>query len=240
MHLYFNGHNQIYDFMTSLKPITLDTCFGADCVIFDFDGTLCDSVGDIVEVFRVVLNEFGFPQIHPDHVKIGPPLEDMIRNVLGEAVPDGKEKDDLVNAIIPVYRQTYDQSDFKKSPLYPGALELLELLKAKKIPLALATYKRDSSTYQILNKKGIAPFFEHILCCNTDGKRWTKAEMLTYIEQKIGVEPQKTLFFGDSTTDMTAAQSTQTVSVAALYGYGNPEELIQLQPDYICKHLPTS
>lgn len=215
--------------------ITLEDCFEADCVIFDFDGTLCDSWGDIVGVFRIVLSQFGFEENdNLNNLRIGPPLEAMIRNVLGD-----KASGELVNSMIPEYRKYYDQCEFNKSPLYPGALELLQQLKSRKIPIALATYKRDTSTHQILTKKGIASFFDHVLSCDTGGKRWMKAEMLTYIQQSVGVEPQKTLFFGDSNTDVLAAQSTQTVSVAALYGYGDPQELIDLKPDYICERLPS-
>lgn len=216
------------------KSITLETCYAADCVAFDFDGTLCDSIGDIVGVFRVVLDRFGFSNVKLDDVRIGPPLDEMVRNALAGELPDGKAKDDLVNAMVPAYRELYDQCDFKESPLYPGVWELLEELKRRNIPLALATYKRSSSTELILAKKGITSFFEHILCCDTGGKRWSKTDMLTFVHQTVDVSPQKTLFFGDSVTDITAAQSTQTVSVAALYGYGDPEELIRLKPDYVC------
>ena len=212
--------------------ITAAELFRAASVVFDLDGTLADTVGDIAEAYCRALPKFGFEPPPPKTLRIGPPIEDTIRGIIGyDADPT------LVADIVKEFRWHYDTSVYPKTVLYPGAEELLKRLKNKKIRLSVATYKRNAPTLRILEIKGIAELFDEVLSIDYNGERWTKSQMLPYIMETTRTKPSETFFFGDSVSDLQAGCDCGVKTVAALYGYELPKELLAMNPDFVCENL---
>jgi len=217
--------------MTPL-PITADVLFRAASVVFDLDGTLADTISDITAAYCHALPKFGFDPPRPGTLRIGPPIEETVRAMIGQdAAPE------LVAEIVNEFRQSYDTSGYPETTLYPGVAELLIQLKRKGIRLSVATNKRDVPTRRILRIKGIDELFDEVLCININGKRWTKRQMLTHIMETTQTKAVETFFFGDSVGDIEAGRDIGVNTVAALYGYESPEELFKAQPDFSCKNI---
>jgi len=200
--------------------------------IFDLDGTLCDTQKDVFQTFREALIEKGFPPVQDELIRIGPPLEEMFATIIGK-----RADEPIVTELTLAFRRRYDISDYPNSHLYPGAEQLLRTLKARGVYLAIATYKRVPPALHLLEVKGILPIFDLIMSIDTDGRHWTKAEMLERILAESNQPASQAVFFGDTISDLRAAKTHGVTSVAALYGYGKPDELYNENPDFYCESL---
>ena len=214
------------------QKIDNERLFRSRCVVFDLDGTLCDTEADILQAFQESLQQSGLTVADGNALRIGPPLETMIRNAVGENV-----ESEMIQQIANTFRQNYKRSDFPNSPLYPGVWELVHQLKAAKIFLAVATLKRDEPTKRLLGKREIFPLFDATYSCDSGGESWTKERMLQTILAAANAAPQEAMFFGDSTVDIIAGRKIGVTTIAALYGYGEKQELFESQPDFYCENL---
>lgn len=215
-----------------MKKITLERLLEFRCIVFDFDGTLCDTVGDIRKAFREAALSCG---LDPDKMKpitVGPPLERSLRQAIGDEIDDP-----LLEKLQIAYRRFYNDSDFEESPLYPGAIELVELLKSRKKFLALATNKSEEATLKILSLKGLSPLLDRVLCYDSENRFWTKAEMIGSVLQISQCPKEECIFFGDAANDIKGGKLAGVATTAALYGYGSVEELLESGPDYTCEDL---
>ena len=214
------------------KKIDSERLFRSRCVVFDLDGTLCDTEADIVQSLQEALHQSGLAVADGNAVRIGPPLDTMIRSAVGENVEPA-----IIQQIADTFRHIYKRSDFPSSPLYPGAWELVHQLKAAKIFLAVATLKRDEPTKRLLEKREILSLFDATYSCDSGGESWTKERMLQTIMTAANAAPQEAMFFGDSTVDILAGRNVGVATVAALYGYGDKQELFESLPDFYCENL---
>ena len=128
----------------------------ANCVFFDLDGTLTDSGEGIINCAALALEHFGLPV--PDRetmrVFVGPPLRDTFAKF-------GVPQDKLEEAVA-VYRSRYVPiGKFENHP-YDGIEDLLVKLRASGKRLFVATSKPEALSIEILEKFGLAQYFERI------------------------------------------------------------------------------
>ncbi len=216
----------------TIKKLDTERLLQSRCVVFDLDGTLCDTEEDIYASFHDAVRKCGLEITDASRLKIGPPLQEMIRSAVGEEV-----EPDMIERISATFRRIYTECDFPTSPLYPGALELLHRLQDAEIPLAVATLKREAPTRRLLEKKGVLPFFQSVYSCDSGGETWNKERMLETILEEADAPATHTIFFGDSTGDIQSGRATGIPTVAVLYGYGDGRELLASEPDFICEDL---
>jgi len=212
--------------------ITSDDLSNYPVAVFDLDGTLCDTQGDVFQIFREALVEKGFPPVDDEFIHIGPPLENMFAEVTGN-----RADEPIIAELTYGFRKRYDISDYPNSYLYPGAELLLQKLKARGVYLAIATYKRAPSTLHLLEVKGILPLFDITLSIDSEDRAWSKSEMLKRILAESNQPASHAIFFGDTVSDIRAAKEQGVASVAVMYGYGKPAELYNEIPDFYCESL---
>ena len=119
--------------------------------------------------------------------------------------------------------------------LYPGVKETLRKLENKR--LAVISNGQKELADRILNVLGIDRYFDPVLGGDSpDCRKPSPCPLLNTIE-KLGFSPQKTLMVGDMTVDLEAGKEAGTATAAALYGYGEREELERLDPDYLLEEI---
>lgn len=198
---------------------TRDRRFGA--VIFDLDGTLADTLGDIGEAMNAALAQMG----HPTH-----DLE-TFRKLVGEgvehlaigALPPDRPQD--VPELVRHFRRHYADHAVPKSRAFPGVPELLEALCARGLRTAVLSNKLDALTKQVvavcLGDWPLQPVYGE----RTGVARKPDPAAALGIASELGVLPERCLFVGDTAVDMKTAESAGMFGVGVLWGFRGRDEL---------------
>ena len=187
-------------------------------VVFDVDGTLFDTKPGIIKTLNEVLESFGSNSIKQSHEDnwIGPPVRDSFKNFAKLSAEQAEEATKL-------YRKLYIEKYISYSFLYDGMAEVLKKLKKNNVHICIATMKTSEQMERLLFLNNMNDIFESIKTAANDGSK-TKTDMLREIKIKFGDELGYYMV-GDTEGDLVAAKSEKYSFLAALYGYGNFQEV---------------
>ena len=192
-------------------------------IIFDFDGTLVDSEQAIYRCFQSITKKLAPERTdYAKNILIGPPLPETASEILGP------NHQGLLDDFVRLFIEMHDEKVIFNTQPYEGVNKTLKLLSKKKIPLAIATNKRESPTLKLVNFFKWENYFKIILCSNSDGIFRTKSEMIkTIISQNM--EFQNSYYIGDTIKDFEAASENNLDFILANYGYESKEKIKQIK-----------
>ena len=187
-------------------------------VLFDLDGTLTDSGEGIINCAALALAHFGLPVPSREELRVfvGPPLYDSFQRF---GVPA-----DRVDEAIRVYRSRYIPTGMFENTPYPGIQALLEALKKEGYTLYVATSKPEEMSVTILERFGLAPFFDRICGASTDSSRSTKDAVIAYLLEQSGAK-EDMVMVGDTKYDVLGAKAHGIPAIGVSWGYGSVEEM---------------
>jgi phosphoglycolate phosphatase len=194
-------------------------------LIFDWDGTLADSIGRIVEAMHVASRRSGFPLRDDFAVKgiIGLGLPEAIRTLYPE-IGDGE-----LMAFRDYYAEHYIAAEAVPSPLFEGVLESMEAFRADGYHLAVATGKARRGLDRVLKAHGWEDYFDVTRAADETASK-PHPLMLEQILAHCEVRPEQALMVGDSSFDLQMARNAGMDSVAVSYGAQSIEALQQYEP----------
>lgn len=194
-------------------------------LVFDWDGTLMDSVGTIVACTQEVIRELGLDELP----------EERIRGTVGLAMRETIESlvpgcdDALFQSIVESYRRHWF-STFRDGPvLFPGVEEMLRGLAAEGYLLAVATGKSRRGLDHSLEQAGLLELFHST---RTADEAFSKPhpQMLLDILDDLGVPPAEAVMIGDTTFDLEMARNAGTAGIGVCSGSHCREDLQRLKP----------
>lgn len=199
--------------------------------LFDLDGTLIDSFGDIKlsleSAYQTILNRSVFVSRN----QIGPPIIEMI-----EELTPGLDEDYKL-AIVKEFRNSYDNSSYGLTKEMEGSVKLLSQLFNLNKQLFLVTNKAYKPTLRILEKINIIFFKEIFSPDKFEGKKLSKSELIHYLIESHSLDPTKTVMIGDTRHDVIAAQANQLDSISVSDGYDSIENIKKENPTFIVKNI---
>ncbi|MDE6549994.1 MAG: HAD-IA family hydrolase [Clostridia bacterium] len=197
-------------------------------IIFDLDGTLLDTLGDIHAAVNYAMNALDLPARDIKEVKsmIGDGAAKLIERALPKDAPACK--DDALR----LFSYYYERHMCVLSKPYDGICELISRLRGK-INLAVLSNKPDWAV------KTIVPVYFgdafDIALGGRDGiplKPNPKAAL--DIISKWGISPRETLFIGDGVQDIKTAMASKTIAIGVGWGFGDRHKLIDTGAKFIC------
>nr|WP_251029569.1 HAD-IA family hydrolase [Pseudomonas fluorescens] len=194
-------------------------------LIFDWDGTLCDSIGRIVESMHMASARSGYELRDDLAVKgiIGLGLPEAIRTLY----PDIGD-DELV-----VFRQHYADHylalEAEPSPLFDGVVQSMEAFRAEGYHLAVATGKARRGLDRVLKAHGWETYFDVTRAADETASK-PHPLMLEQILAHCGVSPRQALMVGDASFDLMMARNAGMDSVAVSYGAQSAQALQVYEP----------
>ncbi len=189
------------------------------CVIFDLDGTLLDTSAGILRSVQYALRGMGLPDDDMARIRrfIGPPLHAAFREYYGM-------DDAAASEAVRLYRERYEKIGVLEYEPYPGMGELMRDLRGAGVRLAVATGKPERFSRLLLEREGMYPLLEMLLCPDPSEKVDNKPEMVRKVVEALG---RDSLMVGDRCFDMRGARANGIDGAGALQGFGSAEELRQ-------------
>lgn len=194
-------------------------------VIFDLDGTLLDTIGDLTDSMNLTLSRFGFKGHDQETYKyfIGDGIEALVQR----ALPPPENRDEkMVARGVAAMREEYALRWDKKTRPYPGIPELLDNLSQKGWPISILSNKPDDSTRQVVAKLLPRWSFQIILGSRPSVPKKPDPTAALEIARLLNLSPAQFLYLGDTGTDMQTALSAGMFPVGVLWGFRTAQELM--------------
>jgi phosphoglycolate phosphatase len=205
-------------------------------VVFDLDGTLAETAGDLVATLNVVMAREGLAEIPFEKARdlIGAGAKALIRRgfaVAGRELPEAK-----LETLFAFFLDHYAENLLIHTHLYDGVTEALDALSAQGFRLAVCTNKMEAHAVKLLGLIGIAERFAFIAGKDTFAVSKPDPFHLTETIRLAGGDPRRAVMVGDSRTDIDTAKAAGIPVVAVPFGYTD-KPVAELGPDIVIGHF---
>ncbi|MFT5506880.1 MAG: phosphoglycolate phosphatase [Gammaproteobacteria bacterium] len=207
-------------------------------ILFDLDGTLVDSVGDLSWCGNEMLHRLGLPRHDAEAARnwVGNGLERFVKRVL-TADMDAEPEAQLYQQGLKIFRDLYAEHASDHSELYPGVIEALQHLSRRDLKLACVTNKPEPFTSRLIAEMGLDVFFDLVVAGDTTARKKPDPMPLHYAADYFGLEYDRCLMVGDSSNDVRAARAAGFAIACVPYGYNHGLDIRQSNPDLVVETL---
>jgi phosphoglycolate phosphatase len=200
-------------------------------IVFDWDGTLMDSTGHIVNCMRQAIQKLELPPLTDDTIShiIGLGLHEAVQTLY----PDGNAA--LWSSLADGYRQTWLSSP-EETPLFDNARELLSALAEKDILLGVATGKSRRGLDKVLKATDLGEVFVATRCADECHSK-PHPQMLMELMDYTGTTASETIMVGDTEFDLLMAKNAGAHGLGITHGAHDEAKLIACEPQAIVHDL---
>jgi phosphoglycolate phosphatase len=189
-----------------------------DCLLFDLDGTLVDSLPDLQSALNQTLDEEGFTALALDEVRfmVGDGANALVergfraRQAFDEAKASGRRRRFL---------EIYEAASAVLTRPYPNMEETVALLRAQGWKTAVCTNKPVAATHKVLDGLGLSPLFDAVIGGGSTPALKPDPRPLLAALQALGAGPERGVMVGDNANDVEGARNAGLPSVVVGFGY---------------------
>ena len=202
-------------------------------VIFDLDGTLLNTLGDLRAATNHALEVRGLPPHSMEEIRqfIGNGIRLLICRAMPEGTPEAE-----IDAALDDFKAYYAAHIHDRTVPYDGIPQLLTALRKRGIQVAVLSNKIDSASQELIEYffpgKTDVVFGEHV-----GVPRKPDPTSCRMVMQQLGVQPEQVLYVGDSGTDMQTAKNAGLYAVGVTWGFRSKEVLLKYGADVLV-HRP--
>ncbi|MDE0968618.1 MAG: HAD-IA family hydrolase [Octadecabacter sp.] len=199
-------------------------------VIFDLDGTLADTSGDLIAAANVCFTGLGFGALLDPALDAGTALRGGRAMLsLGFSRVNGfnaEDFDDQYQVLLEAYAKDID----RHTVMYPGAMEAVEILKARGYGVGIATNKPEGLAEELMRRLGVRDAFASLVGADTLAVKKPDPEHLFQAARRAGGSPARTCLVGDTATDRNTAKAAGVPSILVTFGPSG-EDMAALKPE---------
>jgi len=201
-------------------------------VIFDWDGTLMDSVGRIVSSMQAAAS----------FCQLDIPTVTAVKEIIGLSLPIALERlfpsgsEEQLSLMLEQYKYQYVDGDNTPTPLFDNALTLLSALKTENKLLAVATGKGRQGLQRVFSVTNTEHFF-HASRCAGEALSKPDPQMVLSLLDELNVLPEHAVMIGDTSHDMAMAQAAGVDRIGITLGVHDRAVLNRYQPKAIVDSL---
>ncbi len=202
-----------------------------ELMIFDLDGTLVDSASDLIAAVNYTRGVLGLTPMGAKEIIafVGDGTDKLVERFVGPELQQRRAE------ALDVFLAYYEAHLLDHTALYPGVVEMLELLRDRK--KIIITNKRYQLARQLTDGLGITGYFTELIGMGSTPFRKPDARIMLPLLERDGLAPAKVIIFGDGVTDIGLAKNAGAKSCALLNGFTSRETLLALDPDYFCETI---
>lgn len=197
-------------------------------ILFDLDGTLVDSSGDLTAAVNRILADDGLAPLAVDEVTamLGDGAGVLIARAFeqrGKTVPaDGLER----------FRKIYEENLVVETKPYPGMVELLRDLDAQspRPAIAVVTNKPTFFAEKVLRELGLDVWLDDVVGPELVPERKPAAAHVLEALRRLDRPAANAVMIGDGSTDVLSGRRAGAQTVAVLWGYRSREQLVACEP----------
>jgi phosphoglycolate phosphatase len=203
-------------------------------LVFDLDGTLVDSRGDIVRACNAALVAVGRAAL--PEARVFSFVGDGARMLLARAAGIA-ENDPLVDTLLGPYMADYLARPVERTTLMPGVADSLATL-ARAIPLAVCTNKPRALAEAVLDGLGLSVHFRALVAAGDTATRKPEPEMVVLACERLGLSKadlSSAAMIGDSAVDVRSGRAAGAYTIGIDGPFGNRAELSSENPDVLLR-----
>jgi len=199
--------------------------------IFDLDGTLLDSIGDLSDAMNETLKSYGFPTFPIDHHTRA--VGNGIRAYALKCIPEEKITDDFATEFVKKVNERYDKSCTVNTKPFDGIIPLLDYLKSENIVLNVLSNKMDPFAKAMIEHFFAEYGFKFVFGERPGVPKKPDPAAALFIAENCEAKPSEVIFIGDSIYDVLTGKNAGMFSVAACWGYQSEDMLKDKNPDLL-------
>ena len=198
-------------------------------VLFDMDGTVLDTLGDLAAAVNHSLREFSMPE--RSIAEVAAALSNGAAYLIAHTVPDGTPKE-LTDKVLAAYAPYYDaHCDILTGP-YDGIVPLMEKLRDKGVKLAVISNKQDTAV-KPLAEKYFPGLLEIAVGESAEVRRKPNPDAVLAALRHIGVEREEAIYVGDTEVDLQTARNAGMECASVDWGFRTREQLVEIGAEHI-------
>ena len=199
-------------------------------IIFDFDGTLCDTRSNIIVAFRATMERLGLDM--RDEATCGATIGLTLRDGFKSMYPDFD--DAKIDYCVDTYRQIFAERRKELMPdLFPGVKETLEELHKRGHRMTIATSRLTDSLLLFMRHHNIAHYFEYVVGSDSVTSHKPHPEPALKTLAALNIEPSEAVMVGDMPVDIAMAHNAGIRAIGVDYGNASHKELEAAEADWI-------
>ncbi len=196
-----------------------------DAIIFDLDGTLLDTLDDLMDAANYALGQMGYPLRTRDEIRqfVG----NGVVRLIERSVPEGTSPQDTERTLS-IFKGFYELHKKDKTAPYPGVAELLKALREKGFKLAVVSNKFDAAVKALMEDD--VPGLLHAAAGESEAAGVPKKPDPTMVLRTLdalGVKPERAVYVGDSDVDMQTARNAGLPCISVTWGFRDREFLTE-------------
>ncbi len=216
-------YNLYYIILKNIWSYVINT----DLVIFDLDGTLCDTFDDIYLSIKYSLDYFGINNPTQNEVKsfIGDGLLKLVERTLNHS-----NQITLLDDVMSLFMSYYKNHCTDSTLLFPGMDYVIMELYKSDIPMSVVSNKAVDLVKIILDELEISHYFKYIFGGDSFNEKKPNPYALNFILQQLNIyNPSNSIMVGDSDNDVLAGKQAGMITFFCSYGYSS---LYKSKSDY--------
>lgn len=202
-----------------------------DAILFDLDGTLADSIGDLAASINHVRGKMGRPPLAVPVVQSY--VGDGVRQLMQRALQTEDQK--TIDEALAIHKPYYEAHCLDQTVLYPGIRPMLKGLAARRIPLGVVSNKIAAPSETILKGLRIRQFFMAVVGGDTTPHRKPDPRPLQAAVKQMKLRLTRILVVGDSPNDILSAQRAGYTSCAVTWGFGTEAVIVAAHPNHLIR-----
>lgn len=198
-------------------------------VIFDLDGTLTDTIDDLMDSVNFALRKYGYPERSKSEITSF--VGNGVRRLVYLSVPEGTDEA-MKEKALTVFKDYYKEHSMDKTRAYDGVTGMLSDLKHRGVKMAVVTNKIQDAAVDV-----VTHFFGDIfdiIVGQIDGiAQKPEPDGVLHAMVMLGASKEKTVYVGDSEVDCATAENSGLPIIGVDWGFRGRALLEKCNADYI-------
>ena len=191
--------------------------------IFDLDGTLLNTLGDLAASTNYALRQYGMPEHTIDDVRrfVGNGVGKLIERAIPEGLANPQYED-----VLATFRKHYMLHSLDTTAPYPGIESLLHSLRSHGCNVAVVSNKFYNATVELC-RRFFADTVEVAIGERENIRRKPAPDTVFEAMRQLGVSGEDTVYVGDSDVDVATARNSGIPCISVLWGFRDRDFLIE-------------